>query len=425
MRIVIAIALLALSACGSKGDETPDGNLPDGEVPIEVEFSFTDLDLDGEPSELTALRFIPGGSEFLALARTGQVYHYDLDTEAGETTLLGQFSPPDVHVQLDCGLLSLAFDPDYAINHYLYLGHCVSRQESAVRRVVFDAQSPDYESVADTTVEVIRIGDLDARRPWHNVGAIGFDADGHMFAFFGDKTIEDNGQDPSNDLASLIRIDPKKGIAEPGFDAVSSNPFVGDAEKSDNIYAYGLRSPWQGFVDSRGRYWIGDVGSNEYEEINVITAPGQNFGWADHEGECKGDCEGITDPIAYWDRKDKHPYAKDDPQAILESPRVGWTALEYTEDGDDPYYGTLTGKVLFGDMCVGFVRALEVDENTEVVSDEHIGHLANATGWHVGPDGHIYAVTFTDRCTTGGDESPPSRLVRLDATLVSESQASP
>ena len=109
MRIVIAIALLALSACGSKGDETPDGNLPDGEVPIEVEFSFTDLDLDGEPSELTALRFIPGGSEFLALARTGQVYHYDLDTEAGETTLLGQFSPPDVHVQLDCGLLDAAF----------------------------------------------------------------------------------------------------------------------------------------------------------------------------------------------------------------------------------------------------------------------------------------------------------------------------
>ncbi len=86
---------------------------------------------------------------------------------------------------------------------------------------------------------------------------------------------------------SMIRIDPDTGAG------VAGNPWFTKAGADDNekrIIAYGLRNPFR--FSMRGgtnEIWVGDVGWNNWEEINTIpdattlTAP-INFGWPCYEG---------------------------------------------------------------------------------------------------------------------------------------------
>jgi glucose/arabinose dehydrogenase len=338
------------------------------------------------------MRFIPGKSQFLVATRDGELLHYALAEH--HATLLGRFQVPEVHVELDCGLISLTFDPDFANNGFVYTGQCFSMKESGILRLRFDPSS--YATIGSSAVEILRAGDPLAPRPWHNIGHIGFDPDGNLWALFGDKRVNTNGQDLANIPGSLIRIrpstDPDKGGYEP---ANPPNPFESEQDADPSIYAYGLRSPWTGVLDSKGQYFFGDVGEDTTEEINVVSKPGQNFGWSLFEGACSGkECEGFTNPIVDWGRSTDEQVVIDDEDANARGTRVAWVGLEYLENQLDPYEGRLDGKVLYGDMCVGFVRALTTDANGVLKSDQHLGHLSDATGWAQAPDGYIYAVTF-------------------------------
>jgi glucose/arabinose dehydrogenase len=63
-----------------------------------------------------------------------------------------------------------------------------------------------------------------------------------------------------------------------------SNPFVGRSGYRPEIWAYGLREPWRfSFDRATGDLWVGDVGQDRYEEIDLVR-PGENFGWNVYEG---------------------------------------------------------------------------------------------------------------------------------------------
>jgi len=53
---------------------------------------------------------------------------------------------------------------------------------------------------------------------------------------------------------------------------------------------------------------VGDVGLTTYEEVNLVTQVGQNFGWSTHEGPCQSSCAGFTDAITSYTRTDEDPY---------------------------------------------------------------------------------------------------------------------
>lgn len=97
---------------------------------------------------------------------------------------------------------------------------------------------------------------------------------------------------------TIIRIDAADGSHAPG------NPLAatGLSENARRIVAYGLRNPFRFTVrPGTGELWVGDVGENTWEEINVIPAlPEQgatlrNFGWPCYEG--RGRHSGFTGPI--------------------------------------------------------------------------------------------------------------------------------
>jgi hypothetical protein len=95
-----------------------------------------------------------------------------------------------------------------------------------------------------------------------------------------------NGQSLNTLLGKILRLDVDGG--EP-YAAPADNPFAASGEGAAEIWAFGLRNPWRiAFDRPTGELYIGDVGQNRWEEIDVVPAGapgGANFGW-----NVRGDC---------------------------------------------------------------------------------------------------------------------------------------
>src|SRR4029450_9358993 len=83
---------------------------------------------------------------------------------------------------------------------------------------------------------------------------------------------------------TVIRVDPATCAG------VSGNPFYGNNDpNAKRIIAYGMRNPFR-FAPrpNSDELWVGDVGWNDWEEINVLTSVldqnAENFGWPCYEG---------------------------------------------------------------------------------------------------------------------------------------------
>jgi len=226
----------------------------------------------------------------------------------------------------------------------------------------------------------------------------------------GDRSVRPRSPDPASRLGKLLRIVPDRTPGVGGFAPAPGNPFIGVEGASPEVYAYGLRHPWTIATDRLGRIWVGDVGSNAAEEVDLISEPGQNFGWPAHEGPCDDDCDGLVDPVVYWTRGSGHPFVLADPEAAATSSRVGWVGTEVRPHPDDPYRGGLDGSLLYGEVCVGWVRQLRLADDG-AVHDEALGHLGNVVDLDQGPDGFLYALTYGSCLSNMG--MPDGRLWRL------------
>lgn len=408
----MAVLALCLGGCREPASGADDSAGESGEPPVDpgpFRLEFEEIEVDGFLGLVTDFVFLPDSMELLVTSLDGRVGHYVIEDSG--VSLLGEFEVPGVYWDLDCGLLAATLDPDFSSNGLLYVGACISQQDSAIYRLQFDPD--DYGAIAETSAEIMVAGHPEAPRPWHNIGSMGFDETGALWALFGDKRVSANGQDLSNALSSVVRIVPAR--TGTGHEPAPDNPFVGMDDHDPDVYAYGLRSPWRGALDTQGRWFVGDVGANGFEEINMIDESGQNLGWANHEGPCEGDCEGIVDPTTLWPHDGVTDYMDDDPDLVATNARVAWVAGPYLGEHGDRYGGNLDGRMLFGDYCLGYVRSLQVDASGSVIADEHLGHLSLPVAWREASDGFLYTATF-GKCETLGldpDEPPTSRLFRV------------
>ncbi|MPZ18270.1 MAG: CHRD domain-containing protein [Luteitalea sp.] len=272
------------------------------------------------------------------------------------------------------GFLGVAFHPDYAQNGLLYtytsepvagpadystMPEGVSANHQSVVREwhVPDPCSPDSVVDPSTNRELLRVDEPQFN---HDAGALVFGPDRYLYIAFGDGGQADdqgdghveggNGQDPSNILGSIVRIDPTGSNAPNGkYGIPVDNPFVGVDGFLDEIYVYGLRNPFRFSFDSRtGRMYIGDVGQNDIEEIDIGVAGG-NFGWRIKEGSFCFDPNGTEPGFVFACRPGDLPDDLIDPIA------------EYDHDegvavvGGFVYRGNripaLKGRYVFGDFA--------------------------------------------------------------------------
>ncbi len=215
------------------------------------------------------------------------------------------------------GFLGVAFHPDYQTNGLLYT--YTSEPDSAEpdfstmpedtppnhQTVILEWHVPDPgnpESVVDpeSAREVLRI---DQPQFNHNAGAMNFGPDGQLYIVLGDgggrddrddgvslgvdlegHGCEGNGQNLNSILGKVLRIDPLGTDGINGqYGIPDDNPFVG-VDGLDEVWAYGFRNPFRfSFDRETGDLWLGDVGQNDLEEVDIVTAGG-NYGWRWKEG---------------------------------------------------------------------------------------------------------------------------------------------
>jgi len=181
------------------------------------------------------------------------------------------------------GLLSIAFHPDYASNGRFFVNYSTAGGGgNHIGRVSEFRVSLD-PNVASPVENVI----LDVEQPFsnHNGGQLAFGPDGYLYIGLGDggagNDPQDNAQANTTLLGSLLRIDIDSG---PPYVSPVDNPYVGTSGRNE-IWAIGLRNPWRFSFDG-GSLYIGDVGQDAREEIDIVaaTAAGLNYGWPQLEG---------------------------------------------------------------------------------------------------------------------------------------------
>lgn len=198
------------------------------------------------------------------------------------------------NVGYELGLLGLAFHPDYNEpedddNGRFFVFYTSDGDTTSYKNIVAEyARSQASPLVADPNPVRLLI-DLNDRRENHNGGMIAFGPDGFLYVGIGDEggagDPELNGQDLNTLFGTILRLDVDALGA--GF-AAAGNPFSASSNPPGDprIWHYGLRNPWRFSFDRQtSEMYIGDVGQNAWEEIDVVPAGvgGINFGWSVYE----------------------------------------------------------------------------------------------------------------------------------------------
>jgi len=262
------------------------------------------------------------------------------------------------------GLLGLAFHPDYAQNGYFYVNYTRNNGDTRISRFSVSANDPN---TADPNSELVL---LDIPQPYsnHNAGDLYFGPDGYLYIAMGDGG---SGGDPQNFsqnrqslLGKIIRIDVDNGAP---YRIPADNPFVDDDSTLDEIWAIGLRNPWRFSFDRlTGDLWIGDVGQNEWEEINYVPAgsgSGLNYGWRCYEGFEAFNLSGCAAESNYT--FPVHTYRTGSSDGCSVTGGFVYRGGEYPG---------LYGKYVYTDFCSGRFWILEPTgpdswRNTEVLND--------------------------------------------------------
>lgn len=233
----------------------------------------------------------------------------------------------------EMGLLGLAFHPNFEQNGYFYVNYTGDGGNTRISRFTANGD------VADPNSEQVLMV-IDQPFPNHNGGAVAFGPDGYLYLGLGDGGAAGdpfkNGQNTETLLGKLLRIDVNNG--DP-YAIPADNPF------GNEVWAYGLRNPWRiSFDRATGDLWIGDVGQNQYEEIDYLPAGspgGANFGWSVMEGLHGYDGEaqpGLLLPVVEY------------------SHEIGCSVTGgYVYRGSMPEWNSV---YLYGDYCSGSVSGL-------------------------------------------------------------------
>jgi glucose/arabinose dehydrogenase len=295
----------------------------------------------------------------------------------------GMLDPPflDIISKVDSqgneqGLLGLAFHPNFKQNPYFYVNYIDLNGNTVIARFTADGNLADPASEKDL---------LHLQQPFtnHNGGQMVFGPDGYLYLGLGDGGSQgdphQNGQNKNVWLGKILRIDVDHG--DP-YAIPSDNPFANGGGKPE-VWEYGLRNPWRfSFDKPGGDLYIGDVGQDTWEEVDVVpaNAGGLNLGWNHYEG--------------------MHPYP---PGQTPLSGNFTFPVVEYSHAvggcaiiGGHVYRGSLPewqGVYLYADECSGFIWGL-IHVNGKWQSQLLFRTGATITTFGQDPSGEIY---FADR----------------------------
>ncbi len=312
----------------------------------------------------------------------------------------------------DRGLLGLALDPNFATNGYVYLlytyedaGNPLSGapKTSRLTRVQADPANPDVALSNSETVILGTIGTgpcsnypagadcIPADSDSHTIGTLRFAPDGKLFVGNGDGSSYSatdvralRAQDLNSYSGKILRIN-KDGTA-PG-----DNPFDdGTNSIRSKVYSYGLRNPYRFSLHPvSGEVYIGDVGWNDWEEVN--RGRGANFGWPCYEGHgwqidyyeqfapCRLLTTGeVTPPLYTYDHGEGNSI-------------IGGAFYNATH-----YPVQYRGNYFFADYGGKFIRRMTLDASGNMLGVQTFAtNVTDPVSLELGPDGALYYISLS------------------------------
>ncbi len=304
---------------------------------------FYQTPLDFELDRPIGLRFTPGGEGFI-FGKSGLVWAIDSTGQLQEDIVL------DIREEVtdwgDHGLVSLAVDPNFEANGFIYLYYVVDRHhllhfgttsydptldiynQASIGRVTkykVEKNGNQWSAVIPSR-QVLFGQNFEDGNPIlmgsHGVGSLVFGGDGSLLLSCGDagsyreadlgnaddtfhnQAIEDGIISEDENIGAfrsmlrgslagkLLRINPENG------NGLKENPFYDSnnpRSHESRLWAYGFRNPYKFvYIENTsehgsegsfpGKFILGDVGSSFWEEVNLIDKPGEWFGWPKYEG---------------------------------------------------------------------------------------------------------------------------------------------
>jgi glucose/arabinose dehydrogenase len=422
----------------------------------------------------TAMRFSPDGRVYVAEKR-GMIKEFDslFDTSARVVADLRT----NVDDYWDRGLLDIALDPNFPTTNRIYALYTYDAPIGGIAPVWNDAcadptgagckVSGRLSRILSDGSEQVMLEDWCQQYPSHSIGSIVFGPDGKLYVSGGEGASfnwVDYGQggtastrcsdpvneggalrsqdmrttsDPAGLSGSVLRIDPDTAAGAAG------NPFASSSDaNAQRIIAYGLRNPFRiTFRPGTNELWVGDVGWNDWEEINRIPdasdATAEDFGWPCYEGTgrqpgydnqnlpiCEtlyGQPNAITAPFFTYKHSDH--VITGDACPIGGSSVAG---LAFAPASGGPYPAEYAGTLFFSDYTRRCIWAMEKGGNLTPSPSNIKAFVIGASDpaqIQIGPDGNLYYVDITTGTVRriiyqGAVNRPPVAVAKADATSV-------
>src|SRR5262245_28632647 len=267
---------------------------PDPPPPFKVVRGFPKLKFD-HPLLIT---HIPGGNRFVVGEQAGVLYSFADRPDAGADLFFDlrkelrtlPLLPGAKEVE---ALYGLAFHPDFETNRQCFVCYTLKGSKQGQRNFPdgtrvsrFTVTRADPPRIDPASEEVV----LSFLQGGHNGGDLHFGPDRMLYISTGDAASPNppdpfnTGQDVSDLLSSILRIDVDRKDEGKNYGVPRDNPFVALKGARPEVWAYGFRNPWwMSFDRQTGELFVGDVGWELWESVHRVEKGG-NYGWAAMEG---------------------------------------------------------------------------------------------------------------------------------------------
>ena len=324
----------------------------------------------------------PGEDRLFVVEQSGKIFSFPNTSDVQTADLVVDFAKEIPGVR---AVYSLVFHPDFERNRYCYVCYIEAPDlpdgTHVARFEMRDTDPPTIDVASETPLLTWRSGG-------HNGCSLKFGPDGCLYISTGDAGPANPpdplraGQDLSNLLSSILRIDVDHTDDGKNYRIPNDNPFVELDGARGEVWAYGLRNPWRMSFDRQtGDLWVGDVGWELWEMLYRVERGG-NYGWAVMEG---------------W--HSTHPEWTRGPTPIL-PPTIEHSHTESSSiTGGITYYGSrlkeLHGTHIYGDYDTGKFWGFRY-ENGQVVDHRELADTTHRiVAFTEDHDGEMYVLDHT------------------------------
>ncbi|MBM84075.1 MAG: hypothetical protein CMJ78_26275 [Planctomycetaceae bacterium] len=253
---------------------------------------------------------LPGTNRLLVLEQGGKVYSFENNSDVKKADLAGELK---ANIEGVSNVYAMVLHPEFEKNRFGYFclikGGDRAKGSQIVRFEISDSDPPTIN--LDTAATILRW-----QAGGHNGCCLKFGPDGYLYISTGDgagpnppDTLQ-AGQDVSNLLSAILRIDVDQTEGGKNYRIPNDNPFVTLEGARGEIWAYGFRNPWRMSFDSKtGDLWVGDVGWELWEMLDRVERGG-NYGWSVMEGRIPANPEFPRGPTTILPPTIDHPHSE-------------------------------------------------------------------------------------------------------------------